>query len=150
MKKEDMVVGRGYLHSQAPSEVYVYEGSGEGSRGRFVDKDGDSYAMPYSYMTEATEAKPEFAIDDEIEVSEDANFTHGIIKGRFKYLDPEGDYWIAKNSDGAMWCAGDFARKVKVDPMVPVTMDNVYPNTGVTTYLIPKSLADQIKAGEFS
>jgi hypothetical protein len=144
MKQEDMVVGREYLHSQGSAEVYVYEGSGSASYGHFGDKDGDRYEIMYSRMTEVPEAKPEFKFDEEIEVSEDASFTHGIIKGRFKYLDPEGDYWIAKNSNGAMWCAGDFARKV--EPMVRVKIyadDDSWWGGHIS-----KELADKIKAGE--
>ena len=148
MNKEDMVVDKEYVHNDIDGEVYVYKcHSGEGDlRGEFREKGGDLYGILYSCMTEAPEAKPEFEFDEPIEISGDDSFTEGVIKGRFKYLDPWGDYWIARSSDAHME-SSKFARKV--EPMVAVYFDDLS-GMMVKDCLIPKSLMDKLLAGDFS
>ena len=147
MNKEGMVIGREYVHNDIDGEVYVYKRhSGERDlRGEFKEKGGDDlYGILYSCMTEAPQAKPEFEFDDEIEVSPVADFSFSW-KGKFKHLDPSGPYWVV-DEDGHMRC-GKFARKV--EPMITVYFDDLS-GMIVKDCLIPKSLADKIKAGDFN
>ena len=145
MKKEEMVVGREYLHCEAIfNKRYVFVGHDITGRGTFSEPvSGIDYVFT---LSNTTEAKPEFQLDDEIEISCRADFTFDSEKGKFKYLDPDGDYWIAKNSDGSMMCA-EFARKV--EPMVKVYFEASH-GFSLEESLIPKELADKIIAGDFN
>ena len=140
-----MVVGRLYFTQEIGMNGYEYVGHVQAveTAGSFKDSNGVHRRLYYSSMLEP---RLVFEFNDEIEISCNENFTDTPTKGKFKNLDPEGNYWLA-DENGFMVFA-EYARKV--EPLVPVTMDNVYPNTGVTTYLIPKELADKIKAGEVS
>ena len=143
MNKEDMVVGKEYLNAdKGDKNLYVYNRHGIGSAGQFEDKDGDLYHILYSRMTEAPAAKPEFELDDEIEIGFNSIFDDSIatFKGKFKHLDPSGPYWIV-DKDGFMRC-GDFARKV--EPMIRIS------EYGEMEYWeITQAHMDKIKAGEF-
>tara|TARA_R110001606_G_scaffold307324_1_gene454302 strand:- start:831 stop:1268 length:438 start_codon:yes stop_codon:yes gene_type:complete len=145
MKKEEMVIGRGYLHCEAAfNETYFFKSfSGCGS-GLFKSPIRNrSYDFTLSNVTEA---KPEFQLDDEIEISCNENFTDTPTKGKFKNLDPEGNYWIA-DENGFMVFA-EFARKVA--PMVTVRVFCELVD-GWRERKIPKALADQIfRTGEVS
>jgi hypothetical protein len=147
MNKEEMTIGKEYLNEDKGNKtLYVYERSGT-ELGYFRDNKGHLYVIPYSCMTEAPTAKPEFAIDDEIEVSSRADFKiNEPTRGKFKYLDPDGDYWIAKNSNGLMFY-GKFARKV--EPMVIVRVFDEALN-GWRGREVSKELADKIIAGDHS
>ena len=152
MKKEDMVVGREYLHcGTAFNERYVFVRHGSLGRGVFSEPvTGIDYVLTFSNMTEAPEAKPQFEFDDEIEISFNSGFADrsGTFKGKFKHLDPSGPYW-AVDKDGFMRC-GDFARKV--EPMVKVRVclaENDFSYT-TTVHEIRKSLADKLIAGDFN
>tara|TARA_R110000851_G_scaffold67173_1_gene151469 strand:- start:24 stop:494 length:471 start_codon:yes stop_codon:yes gene_type:complete len=155
MKQEDMVVGREYLHANRGEHRYTYllsvgptrgplSGNFESSKEPLV-----SHCFRYSKMTEAPQApqspesKPEFKIDDEIEVSSRADFKiNKPTRGKFKYLDPDGDYWIAKNSNGLMFY-GKFARKVA--PMVKISEFGEFDYWEIT-----QAHMDKIKAGDFN
>jgi len=141
MKQEDMVVGREYVNELNDGR-YFFTGYRNPLEGNFRNFHFE-YVFPYFNMTEA---KPEFDIDDEIEVCIDNGFVSAVFKGKFKYFDPDGEYWIARDIEGHMVHA-KFARKV--EPMVTVYFDDLS-GMMVKDCLIPKSLADKIKAGDYS
>ena len=60
----------------------------------------------------------EFDLEDMIEISPFVKFNANLIKGKFKYKDADGDYWIASD-DGYMNCA-QYARKAEDKPKVNI------------------------------
>ena len=148
-----MVVNRKYLHHKSVfDKTYVFKSVISTTSGQFKDPIGNlSYDFAFSSMSEAPEAKlkakPEFKIDNEIEVSFNSSFDDrsGTFKGKFKHLDPSGSYWVV-DKDGFMRC-GDFARKV--EPMV-VIYDREEELKPTRSHTIPKSLMDKIIAGDFN
>jgi hypothetical protein len=144
MNKEDMVIGKEYLHCDpAFSERYVFKNYVPNKTwGNFADPvNGIDYTFSFSHMTTA---KPEF--NDEIEVCDFAHFKIHTGKGEFKHLNPDGTYWIV--DDKGYMRSGAFARKV--EPMVRIRMCIVGDNGGLSkeTWDISKELADKIKAGD--
>ena len=145
MKKEEMVIGKEYLHCDPDSNrpyVFVSHHKTNKRWGNFSDPvSGIDYVLIFSHMTEAPQAKPEFNINDDIEISFNSSFDDPT-KGKFKYLDPQGDYWMAQNSNGEMMFGG-FARKF--EPMIRIS------EYGELDYWeITQAHMDKIKAGDFN
>ena len=150
MKKEDMVVGKVYVHKSLRfTELYVFVRHGVTGWGNFVNLvSAIDYVFALSNMTEAPAAKPEFKIDNEIEVSFNSSFDDrsGTFKGKFKHLDPSGSYWVV-DKDGFMRC-GDFARKVK--PMVTGYINRRQYSATKEMWKVFDDAAEKIIAGDYN
>ena len=151
-----MVVGREHLHCHSAfNELYVFKNHSKENmeRGVFIGPvKSIDYHFPFVRMTEAPEAKlkakPEFEIDDEIEISFNSSFddSSGTVKGKFKHLDPSGSYWVV-DKDGFMRC-GDFARKVK--PMVTGYINRRQYSATKEMWKVFDDAAEKIIAGDFN
>ena len=146
MNKKDMVIRKEYFHKDCATTRYTYlePRTMPSVLGRFRDCIGDIWDLRYSHMTEAPTAKPEFELNNEIEITESA--TNAVIEGRFKHQDPDGDYWVV-DKDGFMRC-GDFARKVK--PMVTGYINRRQYSATKEMWKVFDDAAEKIIAGDFN
>jgi hypothetical protein len=145
MKKEEMVVGRLYFTQEIGMNGYEYVGHVQAveTAGSFKDSNGVHRRLYYSSMLEP---RLVFEFNDEIEISCNENFTDTPTKGKFKNLDPEGNYWLA-DENGFMVFA-EYARKVEPMVEVWVVTHNFDGGTKRTRCSITKELADNILAGD--
>ena len=145
MNKEDMVVGREYLHCESVfDKTYVFKSVISTTSGRFKGPISNvSHDFTFSNMSEA---KLKFEFNDEIEVGCCADFTDDPTEGKFKHLDPEGNYWIA-DKDGQMMY-GRYARKV--EPMVTGYINSRQYSATKEMWKVFYDATDKIIAGDFN
>mgnify|MGYP003650380987 CR=1 FL=1 len=157
MNRKDMVVGREYLHCEAAFNMtYVFDSHVKTNKswGSFsAPVSGGTYVFIFSHMKEAPTAKPEFEFDEEIEVSNNADFSVYVtcrfladMKDCSNYRKERGDYSIvAIDGDGA---PDHFKFARKVEPMVVIWLSESEFSSTTTARKIRKSLADKIIAGD--
>ena len=135
MNKEDAIIGNMYTHFGRKEEFEFYKGAGL-RHGWFEGEPGCFHSLEYEHMTPVI--KPEFEIDEEIEVSEHPDFRDKIIV-KFKHKDPHG--WIySANADGFVLMRR-FARKIEPKVKICFCLEGAYVD-------ISRELADKIKAGD--